>query len=73
MVKQRSIPHYRIGKLVRFNLDEIEQWMESKKTNIKKSVDKKPPSNYTPQIGKPDYLNVREVIDCCINEEKSGT
>ena len=28
MVEERSIPHYRIGKLIRFRRSEIDAWME---------------------------------------------
>jgi excisionase family DNA binding protein len=30
MVEERSIPHYRIGRLVRFRKSEIDRWMEQK-------------------------------------------
>lgn len=73
LVSQGSIPHYRIGKLVRFNQDEIEHWMKSNKAKlIEKPVDKITRSAYTPKIGRPDHLNVKEVIDCCIKEARSG-
>ena len=31
MVEERSIPHYRIGKLIRFKRSEIDAWMEGNK------------------------------------------
>lgn len=31
LVETLQIPHYRIGRLIRFKLSEIEEWMESKK------------------------------------------
>jgi excisionase family DNA binding protein len=31
MVEERSIPHYRIGKLIRFKRAEIDAWMEGNK------------------------------------------
>ena len=33
-VLQRSIPFYKIGKLVRFNISEIEKWLETKKVKV---------------------------------------
>ncbi|MCK5506280.1 MAG: helix-turn-helix domain-containing protein [Thermodesulfovibrionia bacterium] len=72
LVSQGSIPHYRIGKLVRFKQDEIERWMESKKAKpLEKPVDKMLRSVYTPKIGRPDRL-AKEVIDCFIKEARSG-
>ena len=31
MVEERSIPHYRVGKLIRFKRAEIDAWMEGNK------------------------------------------
>jgi len=31
LVRQGLIPHYRIGKLIRFKREEIDQWMHSKR------------------------------------------
>lgn len=31
MVEERSIPHYRVGKLIRFKRSEIDLWMEGNK------------------------------------------
>jgi excisionase family DNA binding protein len=31
LVETMQIPHYRIGRLIRFKLSEIEAWMETKK------------------------------------------
>jgi excisionase family DNA binding protein len=46
MVKE--IPHYRVGKLIRFKKEEIETWMESKRVkvqdNYKKPKEKRKPS-----------------------------
>lgn len=33
-VESREIPHYRIGRLVRFKLEEIEAWMEGQKKPV---------------------------------------
>ena len=31
LVQKEQIPHYRIDKLIRFKLSEVEEWMESNK------------------------------------------
>jgi len=58
LVNQGLMPHYRIGKLIRFKQDEIDTWMQSKKAvPLKKQVDKILHSIYTPLGGRPGYLN----------------
>lgn len=62
LVSKSSIPHYRIGKLVRFKQDEIDSWMQSKKAMpLKKQIDKVVRSFYTSLEGRPDHLK-REVV-----------
>jgi excisionase family DNA binding protein len=57
LVHQGLIPHYRIGKMVRFNKDELESWMRSKKAeSLKTHVDKIVRSAYTPGNGRPGHL-----------------
>ncbi len=57
LVNQGIIPHYRIGKMVRFNKDELENWMKTKKAvSTKHRVDKIVRSSYTPLHGRPDHL-----------------
>ena len=57
LVSRGVIPHYRIGKLVRFRQDEIDDWMEAKRVKpLKKQVDKILHSIYTPLGGRPDHL-----------------
>ncbi len=47
-VTRGLIPHYRIGKLLRFDKTELEGWMTSKKAgSIKTTVDKIVRSAYT--------------------------
>lgn len=45
LAAKKQIPHYRIGKIIRFNQGELEAWLESKKVApIKKEktvIDKK--------------------------------
>jgi len=56
-VAKGQIPHYRIGKLVRFKQDEIDTWMLSKKARpLKEQVDKVIRSFYNPLEGRPDHL-----------------
>ena len=51
------IPHYRIGKMVRFNKEEIDHWMKSKKAGtMTTQVEKIVRSAYTPSYGRPDHL-----------------
>ncbi len=57
LVNQGLIPHYRIGKMVRFNKEELENWMKSKKAgSIKTQVEKIVRSAYTSSYGRPDHL-----------------
>lgn len=57
LVAKGQIPHYRIGKLVRFKQDEIDTWMLSKKARpLKEQVDKVTRSFYNPLEGRPDHL-----------------
>ncbi|MEQ9617715.1 MAG: helix-turn-helix domain-containing protein [Deltaproteobacteria bacterium] len=32
IVATLNIPHYRVGRLIRFKLSEVEEWMKSKKS-----------------------------------------
>jgi excisionase family DNA binding protein len=57
LVNQGLVPHYRIGKMVRFNQNELENWMKSKKAaSVKTQVDKIVRSTYTSPYGRPDHL-----------------
>ena len=41
LVSKGRVPHYRIGKLVRFKKEEIDKWMDSKRAkSCQKDVDK---------------------------------
>jgi excisionase family DNA binding protein len=73
LVSEGKIPYYRIGKLVRFKRDEIDSWIESKKSiPLKKRVDNMIRSTYTPLKGRPGRLG-KEAIDCLLKEARSGT
>lgn len=57
LVNQGVIPHYRIGKMIRFSKDELETWMVSKKVSSEKiQVAKIVRSAYTPYHGRPGHL-----------------
>ncbi len=57
LVTHGLIPHYRIGKMVRFNKEELDTWMKSKKAgSIKTQVDKIVRSAYTSPHGRPGHL-----------------
>jgi excisionase family DNA binding protein len=56
-VSKGRIPHYRIGKLIRFRKDEIDAWIETKKAKpLKGQIDKIARSFYNPPEGKPGHL-----------------
>jgi excisionase family DNA binding protein len=56
-VNKGSIPHYRINKLIRFNKDEIDHWMVTKKAiPFDKYVNKIKKSHYNVLIGRSDRL-----------------
>jgi len=57
LVNHGLIPHYRIGKMVRFNKDELENWMKAKKAgSMTTQVEKIVRSAYTASYGRPDHL-----------------
>ncbi len=57
LVNHGLVPHYRIGKMVRFNKEELENWMRSKKAgSMTTQVEKIVRSAYTAPYGRPDHL-----------------
>ena len=55
-----DIPHYRIGKLIRFKKMEIDIWLESKRANVQQTMqNRKPRESANNQI---DML-IRKTID----------
>lgn len=38
LVGQKNIPHYRIGKIIRFQKDEIDQWISTKRALTRKDL-----------------------------------
>jgi len=73
LVHKNAIPHYRVNRLIRFNAADIKRWLDARKSKtISRPIAKKSPSPYTSGKGKPGHLKVKEVIDCCIKEARSG-
>lgn len=69
-----NIPHYRIGKLIRFKKTEIDEWLKNKKEDfqdIKKIIIKKRGLN-KPAINNIDTL-IRKTIDGVKQEEYNYT
>jgi excisionase family DNA binding protein len=57
LVSQKAIPHYRIGKIIRFKQPEIDSWMEGKRADsFQGHLDKVMKPFYTVHEGKPDHL-----------------
>jgi len=57
LVRQGLIPHYRIGKLIRFQKNEIDSWMQTKKAkSLNHHLDRIVKSIYTASKGRPDRL-----------------
>lgn len=70
MVSAGDIPHYRIGRLIRFKKDEIDAWMETRK------VTKLNPDEMTDKILKSirkPSINVDVVVKKVIDERKSAS
>lgn len=34
IVATQDIPHYRVGRLIRFTMSQVEEWMEKNKTEL---------------------------------------
>jgi excisionase family DNA binding protein len=66
MAESRAIPHYKIGRLVRFRKSEIDEWMRENKR------DYVPSENAAPRFpGKTNkHLNVGEIIRKSIDKAK---
>jgi excisionase family DNA binding protein len=66
MAESRAIPHYKIGRLIRFRKSEIDEWMRDHKREYI------PPGNGAPRFpGKPEKnLNVGEIIRKTIAKAK---
>jgi excisionase family DNA binding protein len=66
----RTIPHYRVGKLIRFKKEEIEAWMESKK-EIVQDENKKLKERRKPLEKGNNHINrlIRNTIDQAKQED----
>lgn len=60
-----NLPHYRIGKLIRFKKNEIDSWLESKKAKVHQTVQIKKPQQSTNDID----LLIRKIIDQAKQED----
>lgn len=58
-----DIPHYRIGKLIRFKKEEIDSWMECKRKNDHGEIRK-------PRIIKKEFENIDALIRKNIDQVK---
>ena len=38
LTRAKLIPHYRVGNSLRFKLSEVDEWLENKKIETKKSI-----------------------------------
>jgi excisionase family DNA binding protein len=66
MVEKKAIPHYRVGRMVRFKLSEIDQWMEG---NREECVD---PGEVAKKVLGPVQRNVVD-IDRVVRKAVEGT
>ena len=60
-----DIPHYRIGKLIRFKKDEIDNWLESKRAKVHQTMRIKKPQQSANDID----LLIRKTIDQAKQED----
>lgn len=64
-----DIPHYRIGKLIRFKKDEIDNWLESKRAKVHQTMQVKKPREATNHID----LLIRKTIDQAKQEDYNSS
>jgi len=70
-VASGNIPHYRIGRLVRFRLDEINAWLETCRKDIKPAPSLFPKKRRAALSGRSDeHLNA--VVAKVIDEERGN-
>jgi excisionase family DNA binding protein len=58
-VAQRNIPFVKIGRLVRFDLSEIEGWIRERKVPVLK---KEEPGQHTPGNGQLNFQETTEIV-----------
>jgi excisionase family DNA binding protein len=70
LVERRGIPHYRVGRLVRFKKPEVDQWMEGQR---KPAVDVKVETRRViGSLQKRSDLRIKRTIRKIIEEVKGG-
>lgn len=62
-----DIPHYRVGKLIRFKKEEIEAWMESKKAKVQ---DVKTQTRVKRKVSEPANIHINRLIRNTIDQTK---
>ncbi len=65
-VSEGDLPYYRIGRLIRFRRDEIDQWLENQRAGVKQTIHIRPKK--TKSSGSHIDWMVRKAID----QERSG-
>jgi excisionase family DNA binding protein len=71
LVERRGIPHYRVGRLVRFKKSEVDQWMEGQRkpavdikiegTRVVASLQRKPSLDVNPIVKKAVADNKKKI------------
>ena len=63
LVSKGLIPHYRIGKMIRFKKEEVDLWMKKKKAlSHEEHLAKVKASGYTSRNGKPGRLHSKKEV-----------
>jgi excisionase family DNA binding protein len=68
-VEAGEIPHYRIGRLIRFRLDEIDAWLETCKNQKGQATEKSTPRKRTASSRKPND-HISSIIAKAIDQER---
>ena len=67
LVEEKKIPHYRIGRQIRFKKSEIDEWMEKQREKV---VDVKVEARKVRSIKKKRGLDVDRIVKKSIDEVK---
>ncbi len=68
-VEAGEIPHYRIGRLVRFRLDEIDAWLEDCRSKNPQATEQHKPRNRRRKSSKCSTDSFSKIITNTIDEE----
>jgi len=68
-VEAGEIPHYRIGRLVRFRLDEIDAWLEDCRSKDPQATEKHKPRNRRRKFPKQSTDHFSKIVTKIIDEE----